>query len=60
MTCKEYENIKYQRKKLEFDDTYKKCRTIGTRLKTKYISRRKGQRDMDPKFIKDLEKYRTI
>lgn len=60
MTCKEYGNMNYQRKKLELDTTYRKYRTIGTRLKTRCIPRKKGQKDVDPKFIKDLEEYRTV
>lgn len=60
MNCKEYGNMNYQRKKLELDDTYKKYRTIGTRLKTRCIPRRKGQKSVEPKFIKDLEEYRTV
>ena len=60
MTCKEYGNMNYQRKKLELDTTYRKYRTIGTRLKTRCIPRKKGQKDIEPKFIKDLEEYRTV
>lgn len=60
MTCKEYGNMNYQRKKLELDTTYRKYRTIGTRLKTRCIPRKKGQKNIDPKFIKDLEEYRTV
>ena len=60
MTCREYVNLNYQRIKLEMDDVYKKYRVLSARFATRCIPRRKDQTEVDPKYLKDLEEFRTI
>ena len=57
MTCREYGNMDYQRKKRELDETYRKYRDISAKIQTR-ISRGKKKKDDVSKFEKDLDKFR--
>ena len=59
MTCREYGNMDYQRKKRELDETYRKYRYINDKIQTR-ISRGKKKKDDVSKFEKDLDKFRKI
>ncbi|MBR3255807.1 MAG: hypothetical protein IKF97_06340, partial [Clostridia bacterium] len=54
MTCREYGNMDYQRKKRELDETYRKYRDISAKIQTR-ISRGKKKKDDVSKFEKDLD-----
>lgn len=60
MTCREYVNLNYQRIKLEMDEVYGKYRLLSARFATRCQPRRKDQTEVDPKYIKDWEEFKTV
>lgn len=60
MTCREYVNLNYQRIKLEMDEVYGKYRLLSARFATRCQPRRKNQTEVDPKYIKDWEEFKTV